>query len=65
MELSVAKLLNNHGTTVTYNFHEFLSRSIKKGPTVMIQYGNSQVITVFFNLIFENKFLLCYTVKPV
>ena len=44
MKLSVAKLLNNHETTVT--------KSIKKRPTVMIQHSNSKNNS--------RKFLLCY-----
>ena len=52
MKLSVAKLLNNHETTVT--------KSIKKRPTVMIQHSNSQIITLSNYLICKNKFLLCY-----
>ena len=31
-----------------------------KRPTVIIPYDNSQIMTVFFNLICQNKFLLCY-----
>ena len=31
-----------------------------KRPTVIIPYDNSQIMTVFFNLIYQNIFLLCY-----
>ena len=28
---------------------------------MIIQYGNSQIITSFFNLIYEKKLILCYS----
>ena len=56
MKLSVAKLLNNHETTVT--------KSIKKRPTVMIQHSNSQFITVFL-ILFARTNLFCVTLMPI
>ena len=56
MKLSVAKLLNNHETTVT--------TSVKKRPTVTIQHSNSQIITVFLILLAIANFF-CVTVMPV
>ena len=52
MKLSLAKLLNNHEATVT--------NSIKERSTAMIKHSNSQITIVFFNLICQNKLLLCY-----
>ena len=56
MKLSVAKLLNNHETTVT--------KSIKKRPTVMIQHSKSQIITDFL-ILFARKNFFCVTVMPI
>ena len=60
MKLSVAKLLNNHETTVTTS----VTTSVKKRPTVTIQHSNSQIITVFLILLARTNFF-CVTVMPV
>lgn len=60
MKLLVAKLLDNHGTTITYNSHVFLSKSIKKiNYHNIIRWGDSQIIAVSFSLLWEKKFILC------